>query len=563
MDIPSSRNVSPERILLAVSVVLGLACAWGSRYAMNPDGMAYLDLGDAYLRSDGAAANAYWSPMYAWLLGIAMRMFRPSVWWEFPVVHTVNFCIYLAALFSFRHFVRSILAGRRREEAGLDALGLFLLPEWILWVIGYGLFLWCSLDLITVSSVTPDLLLSAWIFLLGSLMVRLQRGGSYLAFLALGLILGAAYLTKSVMFPLGFVCLTNVLVSSKPSRPRVLGTLAAAMVFLAVCLPLAFTLSRAKGRLTFGDAGKLNYAWLVSPGYLNLNWQGGPADEVPLHPTRKIFEHPPVFEFAQPVGGTYPPSYDASYWSDGLRPRFDLEPQLRVLATSAGAYWELLAAQSGFLGGVLTFILMGRRPAIQGILSYWPLIAASLAALGLYSLIVVLPRFVGVFIVLLCVATMAGIRLPKSREFDFVSRCVALAMAVTMGLAVVQPLLKEIYHQRLAVARPQSSQEQIRAALGLQEMGLRRGDHVAIIGDGTAEFWARLARLKIVSQIVPQDGGGDEFWNSSAKRKNVVYGVLASTGARALITWNSSNENLGPGWLQVPGTFYRVYFLQR
>ena len=69
---------------------------------MNADGISYLDIGDAYFRADWVnAINPVWSPLYSWILGFANFVIRPSIQWEFPVVHLVNFIIYLMALSSF------------------------------------------------------------------------------------------------------------------------------------------------------------------------------------------------------------------------------------------------------------------------------------------------------------------------------------------------------------------------------------------------------------------------------------------------------------------------------
>jgi len=56
------------------------------------DGTSYLDMGDAYFRADwSVAVNAVWSPLYSWILGVTMHVIRPSMAWEFPAVHAVNF----------------------------------------------------------------------------------------------------------------------------------------------------------------------------------------------------------------------------------------------------------------------------------------------------------------------------------------------------------------------------------------------------------------------------------------------------------------------------------------
>src|SRR5271170_6509852 len=87
---------------LAIIVATGLVRAWVGRYSMDPDGICYLDLGDAFFhRKWFDAVNGYWSPLYSWLLGSAMFLTKPSRQWEFPIVHVVNFIIYLAALAGF------------------------------------------------------------------------------------------------------------------------------------------------------------------------------------------------------------------------------------------------------------------------------------------------------------------------------------------------------------------------------------------------------------------------------------------------------------------------------
>src|SRR5260221_10229953 len=57
-----------------IAVSLGLIQAWVTRFAMNPDGVSYLDIGDGFWRGDlRLLLNGYWSPLYAFLLGLAMK----------------------------------------------------------------------------------------------------------------------------------------------------------------------------------------------------------------------------------------------------------------------------------------------------------------------------------------------------------------------------------------------------------------------------------------------------------------------------------------------------------
>lgn len=74
---------SLDRSLLWASVLLGVVHSWMSRWAMNPDGMSYLDLGDSFFQRDWAhAVNAWWSPLYPWLVGNVVGILKPSMKWS-------------------------------------------------------------------------------------------------------------------------------------------------------------------------------------------------------------------------------------------------------------------------------------------------------------------------------------------------------------------------------------------------------------------------------------------------------------------------------------------------
>src|SRR5271157_1365809 len=84
-----------------------------SRRVMQSDGISYLDMGDALVRGDWKIGiNAYWSPLYPWLQGVALRLLKPSAYSQFTVVHFVNFLIYLFALWCFDFLLRAAVADR-------------------------------------------------------------------------------------------------------------------------------------------------------------------------------------------------------------------------------------------------------------------------------------------------------------------------------------------------------------------------------------------------------------------------------------------------------------------
>jgi hypothetical protein len=555
--VTGEKRLLTERSFLFVCIVLGAMQAWITRYAMSSDGVSYLDIGDAYLRRDWAAAvNAYWSPMYSWCLGFALYLFRPSIWWEYPAVHAVNLVIYVVALFSFRFFIHSILRSLKDDGRSNDSCPL---PDNILLALGYSIFLWCSLVLIDVVWVTPDLLVAAFVFLICGYLIDLRVQHSYWKFAAFGGLCGAAYLSKGIMFSLGIAFLTVLFFSGKPSKPRVYGVLLSAAMFLIVCSPFVWALSKAKGRLTFGDTGRLAYASQVSPNAPSVHWQGEPAGSgTPRHPTRRLFAEPTIFEFAEPVSGTYPAWDDPSYWNEGVQWRFRVRSQIRVLIKSALTYQKILLEESGLLAGVLFFLIIGGKPTRRAIASNWPLLAAAGVSLAAYSLVLVLPRYVGASMVILWAAVFGGVRLAKDETLRVVSKYVAVAIIATVLLSVVGHIADTAYLTMTVGAAP-PSRDQVKAAVGLQAMGLRAGDKVAVIGDGGTNHWARLGRFRIVAEAVSVN----EFWSASPERRHLAYECLSSTGSRAVVAWAPAVSTLDSHWQRISDTNYYAYFFPK
>src|SRR5208337_330223 len=107
------------------------------------------------------------------------------------------------------------------------------------------------------------------------------------------------------------------------------------------------------GHLTFGDTGRVNYAWYVN-GVAFRWWQGGPAGAgQPLHPPRIALNSPRAYEFDGVFPkATYPIWYDFAYWYEGVRVWFDPHRQASVIRSNLKWILKLLAKQGGgfFIG---------------------------------------------------------------------------------------------------------------------------------------------------------------------------------------------------------------------
>src|SRR5438477_2985981 len=306
-----ARNVFRlDRALTCASLALGSVHAWMGRSSMNPDGISYLDVGDAFVHRNWAVAiNGWWSPLYAWVLGVVIDIVKPQPQWEFPLVHAVNFAIFASALFGFRFFLRSLVASTTQFDAPEPHAGL---SDSSIQLLGYAIFLWISLEVITVYDVSPDLAVSGCVYLSAGAFLRLRQTSALRHSVLLGFSLGVGYWTKTILLPLGIFSLCVALFWSHEMlwRRRLVQ---ASIVFAFMAAPFVLLLSHEKHRFTFGDSGRVNYAWAMSNAPTR-NWQGGPLDAgKPLHPTRVVLTSPPVYEFNGPIIGTYPPWTDPSY----------------------------------------------------------------------------------------------------------------------------------------------------------------------------------------------------------------------------------------------------------
>ena len=153
-------------VCCAIALSVGALHAWSGRHAMNIDGVSYLDLGDALIRGDWSnGINAHWSPLYAAMLGLFMRIGQPSAYWEFTTAHVLNFCIYAAALAAFDLLLREVVRYQRASRSGGDPrIGL---PDWAWIGLAYLLFVWSSLQLISLWVISPDLSVAGVVFLAG------------------------------------------------------------------------------------------------------------------------------------------------------------------------------------------------------------------------------------------------------------------------------------------------------------------------------------------------------------------------------------------------------------
>lgn len=563
-----------------LAIALGLLQLWAHRNDVNPDGISYIEMAEAARRSGWhALVNAYWSPLYPALLSIAFRIFHPAIYWEFTVLHVVNFALYLAELFCFEIFVKELLAARRienvwrlqspsasekeqhvaPEQSSERSEQAPPLPEEILWIWGYLLFLWASQFWLSLAMTNPDILVAGLVFVATALLLRIYRGeGNWLLFAGLGAVLGLGYFAKAAMFPISFAFLASAFLLYGVTRKSFAKALArsalATVVLLAIAAPLIVALSKEKHRATFGDSGKIAYAWYVDRATFLAHWQGEPAGTgTPRHPTRKISTDPPIYEFAQPVAGSYPPWYDPSYWYEGVQPHFAVKGQVWVLFRSANMYFKMFS-RSGALYVVLLALIVAVRKAGKwdwGERQLWLAWLPSLATLAMYAVVLVEQRYVSPFGLMLLLWVFSSARISAS-EGTNLRKATALVVILALAAGTVWPAARDL---RDAIAnRPYEPWE---VAVGLHELGVPPGTQAGAIGLGVGNYWAHLAGVRIIAEIPEREQAS--FLAADAAKKSEALQRFEEVGVKAVVTKNAAVGNSMEGWQKVGQTQYYVW----
>ena len=563
----SSRSSVSTRfaaIVLALATVMGAVVAWhGGDLFMYDDLVSYLDVASAWLHHDWhSMANAYWSPGYSWILAAVLGLVRPSGYWEPVVVRSVSFFLYVIALLCFALFWRELTQHMNRQAAYQGLTPGIGGRAWLLF--GIALFLFGALIMIRSYRDSPDMTVAAIVFLACAVLIRIKDGKeTWPLYLGFGLLLAAGYYMKAVMFPMSFVFVAAAALAARNKRQALPRLAAATAIFLIGCSPWVFVLSRAKGRLTFGDSGRLNYLW-----YNDLGWSGdgypfpwtAAIAGAPQHPMRQLRSSPRVYEFSAPFHGSYPPWDDPSYWYDGAKVRVNLRLQIRRLFSALQSYVHSLEAQTPLVAGVLFlfFLLPSWREAAWEL--PWYLLLPGLAGLALYAPIRADNRYVAPFFVLIWSALFAGLyvlNLKKREQFLApLALGVAIALLLPVGLLTASDAVQAVGRWRAGAAFDHSDAQ---VADYLHRMGVHPGDRLGYIQspeDIFNKYWARLAKVTIAADMPYQDA--DEFWHSDAALQHEVVEAFCGAGVKALVAYQVPKNARMAGWQKAGRTDYYV-----
>lgn len=404
-----------------VLVSLAIYQAYANRYIVGPDGVSYLDLSDAIVSGHWSRlVNLYWSPLYPVLIGLARLMFGADARSEFAIVHAANLVCFVAMLGAFEYMLTSILSLARKTRGSVLVGPMGIAGAYVL----FGCF---ALTMIPLELTTPDLLNAAATLAVFGALLRL--GGDPLwrprDAVVLGAALGAGALTKSFMVPWAVVCFVVLAVAVRRHGLRPMSV--ALGVWLLFVVPWSALMTRAAGRPSFGDAGRLTYAWYV-------NGQDPPSlGGVPPGARRPSTETilPGVGVPGDTVGSD-PMWFDPARWATAVVPHFDVREQLLTLKVFELFYIQNLTPLLFLFVLVAVASPDSRRIAWRrGWLVYIP----ALAGLVAYGMVIVTARYVMPFILASTLTLLATLPLPRRLN----PHRLLFGLAIPVGLEMLQP----------------------------------------------------------------------------------------------------------------------------
>ena len=529
---PPPRFPAGPTLLAGVLVLVTLVHTWWSRFALNPDGVAYLDLSARLLAGDpGAFVQGYWSPLYPALVAAAGAATAQTPSAMLTVSHLLNGAAIIATI---------LLLWRWGLQAGRPRFTLAALPALML----------VSTGLPRIEAVTPDVFSLALVAWLGYEL--LARGGE--RWIVTGLVLGLVFLAKTSAWPwlLLSVPLRLWAATDRAGRQRVLASSAVGVLIAATWI---VPLSVKEGHVTAGSAARFNFCW-----YLESCDSRSPDTHAGRHVDyreAKLDSASTVVwaEFDTADRWTYAPWSDPTAWQAGVQTmtRGPLEAGALV------RYWGRQADRT-FLFWLLPVLLAVAIPwcLLEWTPGMWRLwqpdrrAAGAAAALGLagvlqFVMVHAEPRLIApsAFLFVLALLHRAPAdALPPERPF--LRRAVTIVALLTVMLYAYTKL-RDGWYSQARLARTLQMLADKRAQLA--EAGLSQ-DRIVVIGPGIAVMAAAyLSEARIVAQVLP-GSVGPLIERAPDARERALHDLF---GQMARIAWLTTPDG-GVTLLEIPRT---------
>ncbi len=526
----------------------------------NTNSIVYLDMGDAlFSSSPNHFLNGYHSPLYPVFVGFGDYCFQAEMLNQIKVLYFIHLFIFLLTMSGFFLMMRNLISFSNLIKKDSD---INPIDRALIYFMGFWLFLFVSIKVITVTHIGPELLISGMIyFVIGTFIDILQYPDKWLTWILFGIFAGLAYLANQYFFIFGLILFTVICLDKVRKWNRLLKYTISILIFLTIASLWVIPLSKSKGMLTIGEKSKLDYAWYVNFVHPRYHWQGNQINSgMPLHEERMIYNNPDVFEFSEPVYGSYPPAYDPSYWFEGVQIKLRPVQQLIAFQNNFWIYFQFLFISLGGWMPVILFLLIltGTRILASQAKIYLKILLPIFLMLFLIAMIHVEVAETAPFLMLVLIVLLLSIQFPI--KIKRLSRVLCLVLIIFTCISIFHPILnnflpKKESEQDLTVIK---YEEELHAAKQINKTPIKSGDSIAYIGDGSKVLWVRLLGLKIIAEI-PEDQKS-QFFNSSSEVINTILDKINLSGADWIITRNfPRNVYQDIGFLPIDDTEYSYY----
>ena len=536
-----------RRVLCSLGIALGGVYAYSLRFAMSPDGIGYLDVARAYVRHDWTTAiNGWWSPAYSWILAVFLSGFSPTSRTEYPLLHLVNFLCFAFASWSFHRFWQSLLISI--EESNAELAGLPALAPLVFDLFGYSLFFFLFLPLIFLP--TPDILASAFVFLIGERLLRCESRGSFSLRdgATLGFLFALAYLAKAIFLYFSIAVLVMAIFDRRTRRPRVL--LLSALVLVSMIAPWAVALHHTFGEWTLGFTGRLNYAWFVD-GTETRTFLLPAGAPLPYFPGKRVFSQPAIYQVQTQPNITYVPWYDPGRFDKSDHARFQWRGQIDAIEKNLVWLRDWFCLRLGPISVVVLALFLGSGAAGRRAFARYSVIALpALLVFAMYLLVFIrTPRYVVAVTIVLLAVVLASARLPRTNAAGV--RAILVSGLIVFTLTNLPGLI-----DTFAALPNRNLDPTVEVAEALAQSGIQANSQVGTVGDAIFAFWAHLARVNIAAEIWNDDA--PLFWGADSARRNEMLCVMGKSGASVVIAPPPPGADVN-GWVPLGQSGYWMY----
>lgn len=506
-----------------LAAVLCILLTWLARNTLNPDGVSYLDLATRLTQGDWSSfVQGYWSPLYPALIALISAVVGREPVALIATAHAISGAFALATIALLWWWGRAL----PRRLFGGAAIATFLL---------------ISAGLPRIEAVTPDVVLLAVMAGIGYELLP-RRGERWLL---LGLLLGAAFLTKTSAWP-WLLVMVPLRLWGAGNRIARWNVIRSSLVALAVMLTWIVPMSRKAGAPTFGSVSGLSYCW-----YLEACDSRTPDTHLGGHEAYHQVKVDSVgalvwAEFATGEKWTYAPWSDPTAWSAGVLSKNSRPPTAWELISywarqfrNSFGLWLLPVLLGILLPSVLLLRETGRWRALLAE-DRMVLVTALLGFAGVMQFVMVHsePRLIAPFGLLLALAVLhwssTSPATPRGSPLLLHPGVTLLGMAGAIGFAI--PRLQEGW---VASARIDGLVSAIaRTNASMRAAGMTQ-DRIVVLGPAIPiEASVYLSGAHIVAQLLPSSV--EVLKRLPTEQQRRVIGALFS--GKADIAWLTTSD---------------------